>query len=67
MKKQPAVYSGSSGFNETNRDVKDFLKSHKGTLNVEERNTLGDLLDRRAAAISDFLGVKVSSVVDHKK
>lgn len=44
-----------------------FVKVHKGKLSEENRDALGDLLDRRAAAISNVLGVKVSSVVDHKK
>ena len=67
MKKQLTIYTDNSDLYDADKDVKDFVKVHKGKLTEEERDTLGDLLDRRAAAISDVLGVKVSSVVDHKK
>ena len=67
MKKQPTIYTDNSDLHDADKAVKDFVKVHKGNLSEEERDTLGDLLDRRAAAISDVLGVKVSSVVDHKK
>lgn len=45
----------------------DCLVIDRGNLSEEERDTLGNLLDRRAAAMSNVLGVKVSSVTDHKK
>lgn len=67
MKKQPTIYTDNSDLGDADKAVKDFVKLHKGKLSEEERDTLGDLLDRRAAAISDVLGVKVSSVVDYKK
>ena len=67
MKKQPTIYTDNSDLYDADKAVKDFVKVHKDNLCEEERDTLGDLLDRRAAAISDVLGVNVSSVVDHKK
>ena len=67
MKKQPTIYTDNSDLHDADKAVKDLVKVHKGNLSEEERDKLGDLLDRRAAAISDVLGVKVSSVVDHKK
>ncbi|MHC1735748.1 MAG: hypothetical protein AB9921_08800 [Erysipelotrichaceae bacterium] len=67
MKKQTTIYTDNSNLYDADQDVRAFVKAHKGELNEEERDTLGDLLDRRAAAISDVLGVKVGSVVDHKK
>ena len=67
MKKQPAIYTDNSDLYDADKAVKDFVKVHKGKLSEENRDALGDLLDRRAAAISNVLGVKVSSVVDHKK
>lgn len=67
MKKKPTIYTDNSDLHDADKAVKDFVKVHKGNLSEEERDKLGDLLDRRAAAISDVLGVKVSSVVDHKK
>ncbi|HEY9059179.1 MAG TPA: hypothetical protein VIO64_01565 [Pseudobacteroides sp.] len=67
MKKQPTIYTDNSDLYDADKAVKDFVKVHKGKLNEEDRNTLGDLLGRRAAAISDVLGVKVSSVGAHKK
>lgn len=42
--------------------VRAFGKKHKGTLSKRERRKLGRLLDKRASALSDVLGVKVSSV-----
>ena len=67
MKKQHTIYTDNSDLHDADEAVKDFVKVHKDKLSEEERDTLGDLLDRRAAAITDVLGVKVSSVVDHKK
>ena len=67
MKKNPTIYTENSDLYDADNAVKDFVKVHKGNLSEEERDTLGDLLDRRAAAMSDVLGVKVSSVTDHKK
>ena len=67
IKKQPAIYTDNGDLHDADKAVKDFVKVHKGNLSEEEKDTLGDLLDRRAAAISDVLGVKVSSVVDRKK
>lgn len=67
MKKQPTIYTDNSDLYDADKAVKDFVKVHKGKLSEENRDALGDLLDRRAAAISNVLGVKVSSVVDHKK
>ena len=67
MKKNPTIYTENSDLYDADKAVKDFVKVHKGNLSEEERDTLGDLLDRRAAAMSDVLGVKVSSVTDHKK
>lgn len=67
MKKQSTIYTDNSDLRDADKAVKDFVKLHKGKLSEEERDTLGDLLDRRAVAISDVLGVEVSSVVDYKK
>lgn len=67
MKKQPTIYTDNSDLYDADKAVKDFVKVHKGKLSEENSDALGDLLDRRAAAISNVLGVKVSSVVDHKK
>ena len=67
MKKQPTIYTDNSDLYDADKAVKNFVKVHKGKLSEENRDALGDLLDRRAAAISNVLGVKVSSVVDHKK
>jgi len=67
MKKKPTIYTDNSDLYDADKAVENFVKAHKGNLSEEERDTLGDLLDRRAAAISDVLGVEVSSVVNHKK
>ena len=67
MKKHPTIYTDNGALHDADNAVKDFAGVHKSNLSKEERDTLGDLLDRRVAAISDVLGVKVSSVVDHKK
>ena len=67
MKKQPKIYTDNSDLYDADKAVKDFVIVHNGNLSEEERDTLLDLLDRRAAAMSDVPGVKVSSVIDHKK
>lgn len=67
MKKLPTFFPGNSDLYDADKSIRDFLKVHKGNLNEEESNSLNDMLDRRATAISDALGVKVYSVVDHNE
>jgi len=67
MKNATTIYTDNSDLYDADQDVNNFVNVHKGKLSNEEKETLGELLDRRAEAISDVLGVKVSSVVDHKK
>lgn len=42
--------------------VKKFCDTHRGELSDQEHIELEELLDERAAALSDVLGVKVHSV-----
>lgn len=42
--------------------VKKFCNTHRGELSDREHIKLEKLLDKRAAALSDVLGVKVHSV-----
>ena len=45
--------------------IDDFCKEHpRKKLTDEQREELGELLRERAAALSDALGVKISSIVD---
>lgn len=45
-----------------NQGIKDYCKSHKGKLNEKEHAELGSMLNERAKAISDILGVKIHSI-----
>lgn len=56
------VYTDSSELSDAEEEIQGFLAQHKGDLTDEERDELGELLDQRAAAISDVLGVEVKSV-----
>lgn len=67
MKKKNTIFTNNNDLYETNQSVKDYVKSHRRKLNETEKNTLGNLLDERAKAISNFLGVKVSSIVNKKE
>jgi hypothetical protein len=60
--KKPHIYTDNSDLFDVEEEIKRFLKDHKKELNNEEHDELGKLLDRRAKAISDVLGVEVSSV-----
>ncbi|MBR4057656.1 MAG: hypothetical protein IKK00_05920 [Oscillospiraceae bacterium] len=44
--------------------VRDFCKEHKGTLSEDEHETLRGLLNRRAEATSEALGVKIHSICE---
>lgn len=52
-------------FNE-DQAMNELAKLHKNPHNDEERKELGDLSKNRASALSDALGVKVSSVANTK-
>ena len=56
------VHTDSGDLFDVEEEIQDFLGQNKGDLTDEERDELGELLDRRAAAISDVLGVEVNSV-----
>ena len=45
-------------------EIDDFCKSHPKNLSEEEHQELRSLLSKRASALTDALGVKVSSLFD---
>jgi hypothetical protein len=47
-----------------NQEIKNYGKSHKGLLNDDETSELGSMLNERAKAISDCLGVEVHSICE---
>jgi hypothetical protein len=61
--KKTQIFTDNNNLYEADKAVKDFVKGLGKNLTDEERCKLGELLERRAAAISDVLGVKVGSVV----
>lgn len=58
------IYVDNDDLYNADQAVKAFTKKHKNPLNEEEREELGRLLKNRVRAISDALGVEVSSVAD---
>ena len=65
--KKTTVYTDNSNLYDADKAVKDYVKEHGKKLTNDERDELGDLLEKRAAAMSDVLGVKISSVVSSRK
>ena len=61
--KKTQIFTDNSNLYDADKAVKDFVKGLGKNLTDDERDELGELLERRAAAISDVLGVKVGSVV----
>lgn len=49
---------------EADKAVKDFCKTHKGNLSEEEHLELSGLLNKRASAMSDALGVEIHSICE---
>ena len=60
--KKNIVYTDNSALYDIEQEIKSFLKEHKGKFGDDERGVLGVLLDRRAQAISDVLGVEVGAI-----
>lgn len=58
------VYVDNDDLYNADQAVKKFAREHKNLLSDEEHEELGGLLKARARAISDALGVEVSSVAD---
>jgi small-conductance mechanosensitive channel len=44
------------------KKIKSFVENHGKNLSDDERSELGELLDERARALSNVLGVKVGSI-----
>ena len=65
--KKPTVYTDNSNLYDADKAVKNYVKEHGKKLADDERDELGDLLEKRAAAMSDVLGVKISSVASSSK
>lgn len=65
--KKNQIFTDNSDLYDSDKAVKDFVKGHDKKLTDKEHNELGSLLEKRASAISDVLGVKVSSVVSTRK
>jgi len=65
--KKTRIETDNSELFDVEEEIKEFTKKHKKDLNNEEHEELGKLLDRRAKAISDVLGVKVGSVTKNNK
>ena len=61
------VYTDNSALYDVQQEIKGFLKNHNKKLNDDERNELGELLNRRAKALSDALGVEVGSIASSGK
>jgi hypothetical protein len=61
--KKTQIFTDNSNLYDADKAVKDFVKEFGKNLTDDKRDELGELLERRAAAISDVLGVKVGSVV----
>ena len=66
MKKTHLITENNDLF-DAQDEIKDFLKEHKKKLTDEEHDDLGELLNRRAKAMSEVLGVEVSSVASPRK
>lgn len=58
------IYVDNDDLYNADQAIKRFGREHKIPLSDEEQEELGDLLKARARAISDILGIKVSSVAD---
>lgn len=62
MDKKITISTDNDELYNANQAVKEFTESHSKNLSDDERIELGELLDKRAKALSDVLGVKVGSV-----
>lgn len=65
--KKTHLFTEKNDFLEVQDEIKDFLKEHKKKLTDEEHNDLCELLNQRAKALSEILGVEVSSVGTPRK
>lgn len=65
--KKTRIVTDNNDLYDADKAVKDFVKGHGKNLSDEEHDELGELLNRRAAAISDALGVDVGSVASPRK
>ena len=65
--KNSHLFTDNSNLHDADKAVRDFLKGHGKNLTDEEHDELGELLNQRAEAISEVLGVEVGSVVSLRK
>lgn len=65
--KKTHIVTDNSNLYDADQAVRSFLKEHGKNLTDEEHDELGELLNRRAAAISEVLGVEVGSLASIRK
>lgn len=65
--KKNTIYTDNDDLFEADQAIKKFTESHELELSDEEHEELAGLLDRRAEAISEVLGVRVGSIGNPNK